>query len=208
MPLSLDDFVVQVPEKPAWYKRTSFLIVVAMGVIVLASVLVDLPSKVTPASDAAAQTTLLHEINNDVAGCAYAITESFTIYRDFQANTLSAQNRTQVPSMLRDDQAACSLTSSTIYDLANIQPTGSTAGQKVGDIAQLALLWSTTHAQAAIVDIQEIFDGNRDPAKRLSLENDTKALTQERIAALSDLKSAEAQVHAILPRPNLPRVSL
>ena len=204
MPLTLDDYVVEVPEKPVWYKRTSTLIIAAVLVVIGASVLVDLPSKVTPAADASAQTGIMREINNDLAGCAYAATESFTIFRDLRANTLTNQNRSQVPSMLRDDQIACSLTSASIYDLSNIQPTGSPAGRNVSDIARIGILWSTSDAQSAIIDIQQIFSGKGTPATYRSLSQAEKLLQRDRSAAIADIDAAQRSVHAKLPAPFLP----
>lgn len=204
MPLTLDDYVVEVPERPVWYKRTSTLLVAAVAVVIGASVLVDLPSKVTPAADASAQTSIMREINNDLAGCAYATSESFTIYRDLRANTLTAQNRSQVPSMLRDDQVACSLTSSAIYDLSNIQPTGSSAGRNVSDIARIGILWTTSDAQAAIIDIQQIFSGKTTPSTYQALTHAEDLLRRDRAAAIADIDSAQRTVHAKLPAPYLP----
>lgn len=207
MPLTLDDYVVAVPERPVWYKRTSTLIVVAVAVVIGASVLVDLPSKVTPASDASAQTSIMREINNDLAGCAYATSESFTIYRDLRVNSLTAQNRAQVPSMLRDDQIACSLTSSSIYDLSNVQPTGSAAGHRVGDIARIGILWATSDAQAAIIDIQQISSGKATAATYRALAHAEDLLRRDRSSAMTDIESAQESVHAKLPAPYLPELS-
>lgn len=204
MPLTLDDYVVQIPERPVWYKRTSFLIVLAIGVFVIASVLVDLPTKVTPRADASAQTEIMREVNNDLAGCAFATQESFTIYRYLLAKTLTKENRSLAPGMLRDDQIACSLTSSSIYSLANIQPTGSSAGRSVADIARIAILWTTSDAQAAIIAIQQIYAGNATPSTYASLSQAEKLLAKDRAAAYADIRSAEASVHAPLPAPYLP----
>ena len=204
MPLTLDDYVVEIPERPVWYKRTSTLIVVAVAVVVGASVLVDLPSKVTPAADASAQTSLMREINNDLAGCAYAASESFTIYRDMRANTLTTQNLSQVPSMLRDDQIACSLTSSSIYDLSNIQPTGSAAGHSISDIARIGILWTTSDAQTAIIDIQQVLSGKTSPSTYRALSRAEGLLRRDRAAAEADIESAQRDVHAKLPAPYLP----
>ena len=207
MPLTLDDYVVEAPQRPVWYKRTSTLIVAAVAVVIGASVLVDLPSKVTPAADASAQTSIMHEINNDLAGCAYATTETFTIYRDLRANTLTTQNLAQVPSMLRDDQIACSLTSGSIYDLSNIQPTGSAAGRRVSDIARIGILWSTSDAQAAIIDIQQIFSGKATPSTYRSLSHSESLLRRDREAAIADINAAQISVHAKLPTPYLPSLA-
>lgn len=207
MPLTLDDYVVQIPEKPVWYKRTSFLLLVAACVVVLASVLVDLPSKVTPATDAAAQTTVLREINSDIAGCAFAAKETFTIYQDFHAKTLTAQDRSLAPSMLRDDQVACSLTSSSIYDLSNIEPTGSAAGKRIGDIARIGVLWSSSDAQQAIIAVHEIVSGKLTRANLKSLTQAEARLDRDRAAVLADMSLAEADVHAKLPAPDFPALS-
>lgn len=207
MPLTLDDYVVEVPEKPVWYKRTSTLIVVTVAVMIGASVLVDLPSKVTPAADASAQTSIMREINNDLVGCAYATSESFMIYRDLRANTLTAQHRSLVPSMLRDDQIACSLTSSSVFDLSNVQPTGSAAGRDVSDIARIGILWTTSDAQAAIIDIQQIFSGGAKASTYRALSQAEDLLRRDRAVAMADIESAQKAVHAKLPAPYLPALA-
>ncbi len=211
VPLTPDSYVIQNPPRPVWYKRTSFFISLAVGVVVLASVLADLPSKVTPASDASAQTSLMNEINSDVAGCAFALQESFLIYRDEVNHTLTRADRSIAPSMLNDDHLSCTLTSSSIYDLANIQGTGSAAGKQINNVAVIALQWTSFDAQTAILDIYNLFERKAKPGTLTSLRHSTTLLMSDRARALTAISTANAETgHPVPPIPaiKLPSVSL
>ena len=58
--------------------------------------------------------------------------------------------------MLRDDQSACSFTSSSIYDLSNVEGTGTPAGKDINQVVNVATIWATSDALAAIEDIQTL----------------------------------------------------
>lgn len=203
-PLTLDDYVVQAPERLPWYKRTAFLIAIAVAVIVGASILVDLPGKTTPQADAAAQTTVINQINRDIAGCAYATRESFMIYTSFTKHRLTTSQLHLAPGMLTDDHGACSLTSGTIYDLANIQGTGSAAGKRVLDAAQVSLIWSTSDAVSAIVAIQNALDHKATAHTYASLHKAEQQLRADRSKVVADVAAASKSVHATLPAIKLP----
>src|ERR1035441_5294824 len=80
-PFDPDDVIAETPTNGAWYKRTGVVVTAAVVAVVAASVIVDLPSHTTVPADIADQTSIMHEINTDVGGCAFAIQETFTIYR-------------------------------------------------------------------------------------------------------------------------------
>ena len=155
-PFTIGAIIAQTPERPVWYKRTWFIAGAAVAVVVIASVLVDLPSHTTVAADTADQTSIMQQINEDIAGCAYGVKETFTIYQDLKNGSLTSSDPAETPSMLRDDQTACSFTSSEIYDLSNVEGTGTPAGKNVGNVVNVATLWATSDALGAIEDIQTL----------------------------------------------------
>jgi hypothetical protein len=109
--------------------------------------------------------------------------------------------------MLNDDHNACSLTSGSLYDLANVQGTGSAAGKQILSLANVALTWATFDAQTAILDILEIVQGHANAATFKSLANAESLLKHDRAAAFTDISVAEHDVNAKLPIPNLPALS-
>src|SRR5664279_3858443 len=106
-------------EPVTWYKRTWVITTAAIVVVIGASILIDLPRPISNAEDIASQTASLKEINNDVAPCGYAITETFLVHHDQVAGTLTPTDRQAATKMLTDDQTACSFTSGSIFDLTN-----------------------------------------------------------------------------------------
>jgi hypothetical protein len=200
----LDGIAVQEPGKPVWYKRPWVLVTAAVVALVAASVVVDLPGKTTTAQDTAAQTSLMNEINGDISGCAYAVRETFTIYQDSRTGGLTTSDRSRVPSLLRDDQTACSFTSSSIYDLSNVEVPGSPAGKSIEQVVNVDTLWATSDALAAIEDIQ-FLDGNQATASKIAdLSKQEVMLTRDRALAIGYVKAADKTLGARLPMPNLP----
>ena len=203
-PFTLEGIVAQEPVRPVWYRRGWVLAAAAVVVLIVASVLVDLPTHTTAATDTADQTAIMKQINTALAGCSFGVKETFTIYQQQRAGTLSASDRSLTPSLLRDDQSACSFTSSSIYDLSNVQGTGTAAGKDIGLVVDVATLWATSDALAAIEDIQTL---STDPtnAKALSdLPERESSLTQGRSQAFGDVRAAEHILHSRLPLPDMP----
>ena len=161
--------------RPPWYRRGWVLVAAAVTVLVAASVLVDLPTSTTPATDTSDQAAVMKQINSAIAGCSFAAKETFFIYHGLQTRALSAADVAESPSMLRDDQEACSFTSSSIYDLSNVEGTGTPAGKDINQVTVVTTTWATSDALAAIEDIQ-------------TLTNDRKNTT-----ALNDLRKREVQ---------------
>jgi len=191
--------------KPAWYRRRWVLVTVGVVAVVVVSVLVDLPRPTTVSQDVSAQTSVMNEVNGDVAGCAYAIRETFTIYQDMKTGALSASDRSRVPTLLRDDQTACSFTNSSIFDLSDVEPPGSPAGKKIGQTVSVVTLWATSDALAAIEDVQAL-DGNTGSATTVAdLTKQEHLLANDRAQAIGDVRAADGTLGgAHLPMPNLP----
>ena len=203
-PFTIGAIIAQTPERPVWYKRTWFIAGAAVAVVVIASVLVDLPSHTTVAADTADQTSIMQQINEDIDGCSYGVKETFTIYQDLKDGSLSSSDKAEAPSMMRDDQTACSFTSSEIYDLSNVEGTGTPAGKNIGNVVNVVTLWATSDALGAIEDIQTL---DTDPGDRSALVNLSKeevALAKDRATADGFVTTADRILKARLPMPDLP----
>jgi hypothetical protein len=203
-PLTLDDYVVEVPQRPVWYKRTPFLAGLAVLVVIAVSVLSDLPGGVNNGSDASQQTSIMNEVNGDLRGCAFSAQESFTVYQGLASTSLSPTERSLAPSMLRDDRTACSFTNSDIFDLSEVEPTGTPAGKDVGSAVEASLLWVTADALKAIIDIQAI-DSHTATSKTLAdLRVAEVQLSKDRAAAIADVRAANTLLGSKIPLPQLP----
>jgi hypothetical protein len=205
-PFTIGAIIAQAPERPVWYKRAWVIAAAAVAAVVIASVLVDLPSHTTVAEDTSDQTNIMQQINGDVDGCSYGVKETFTIYRDLKDGSLSSSDRAEAPSMMRDDQTACSFTSSEIYDLSNVEGTGTPAGKNIGNVVNVVTLWATSDALGAIEDIQTL---DTDPGDRAALANLSKeevALAKDRATAGRYVLAADRILKARLPMPDLPNL--
>jgi len=205
-PFTLDGIVTQAPTKPVWYRRAWVIATAGVVAVIVASVLVDLPANTTRTTDAADQAAVMKEINTDLAPCAYGVSETFTIYRDQQRHILTPSDTAESPAMMRDDQEACSFTSSTIFDLSNVQGTGTPAGRDVGQVINVATLWTTSDALGAIEDIQNLFDHPGDAAALRDLPKRETALAKDRAQAFGDVEAANRILNAHIPLPDMPDV--
>jgi hypothetical protein len=203
-PFTLEGIIAQVPEKPVWYKRAWVLATGAVVAVIVASVLVDLPSKTTVATDTADQTAIMKQINSAIAGCSFGVAETFTIYQALQKHSLSASNKAETPSMMRDDQSACSFTSSSIFDLSNVQGTGTAAGKNIGQVVNVATLWATSDALGAIEDIQTLSTSPGNATTLADLSKRQVALAQGRTQARNYVLAADRILNAQLPMPDMP----
>jgi hypothetical protein len=208
-PFTIGAVIAQTPEKPVWYKRAWVLASAAVAAVVIASVVVDLPSHTTVATDTADQTGIMQQINTDVAPCSYGVKETFLIYQDLKKGSLTSSDQAEAPSMMRDDQTACSFTSSTIFDLSNVEGTGTPAGKNIGNVVNVVTLWATSDALGAIEDIQTL---STDPGNAATIANLSKqevALARDRAQAGAYVTAADRILKAHLPMPdlsNLPRL--
>jgi len=203
-PFELEGIIAETPAPPPWYKRVWVLAAAAVAVVVIASVIVDLPSHTTVSTDIADQTSIMHQINADVAGCAFAVQETFTIYQDLKTGHLSTSDRSAAPSMLRDDQSACSFTNSDIFDLSNVETTGSPAGKNIGQVVSVSTLWVTSDALAAIEDIQNLFPNSGTSSAVADLTKQEDQLAKDRAQADGYVQAADRILGAKLPMPALP----
>jgi hypothetical protein len=191
-----------------WYKRTWLIVVVAIVVVIGASILIDLPRPISNAEDIASQTASMKEINTDLAPCGYAITETFLIHHDQVTGTLTPADRMSAPKMLTDDQTACSFTSGSIFDLTNnVQVQDTAAGKFVDRMLSVTTTWATSEALAAVEDIQALYLQPGNTAKQRDLVTQEKLLANDRAQAFFDIQQADALLHTQLPEPNLPALT-
>jgi hypothetical protein len=108
--------------------------------------------------------------------------------------------------MMRDDQTACSFTSSEIFDLSNVEGTGTPAGKNVGNVVNVATLWATSDALGAIEDIQNLQGDPRHRATITDLSKREAALARDRAQADADVAAADRILRAKLPMPGLPNL--
>lgn len=196
--------------KAVWYRRPWVLATLALIVIVAVSVIVDLPRPITKAQDAASQNASIHEINTDLAECAFAVNESFHFYNLNVAGKLSPSNLAQVPTLLTADETACSFASEPVYDLTNnLQVDDTAAGKHIDQMLSVVEQWITDNALAAVKDIQYLFNHPGDAATIRHLGYQEGQLANGRTKALRD----EAQAESVLGRhlhtvkiPSLPHV--
>jgi hypothetical protein len=176
------------PTATPWYRRRVFLVTVGVVAIVATAVISDLPTSASRATDIQADTTVIGEINTDIAPCVFAVGEALTLYSDETSGPLIASHRAEIPGLLRDDEDACSLTDQSIYDLSDIESPGGTAGNRVSDALNTATLWTTSDALGAIETIQALTNGPNAKARAQLLKY--KALMA------ADQKKAVAEIHA------------
>ena len=157
------------------------------------------------AADTADQTSIMQQINEDIDGCSYGVKETFTIYQDLKDGSLSSSDKAEAPSMMRDDQTACSFTSSEIYDLSNVEGTGTPAGKNIGNVVNVVTLWATSDALGAIEDIQTLDTdpGDRGPPWRISRSRRSlwPRIGQQPTGYVT---TADRILKARLPMPDLP----
>lgn len=193
-----------------FYKKRGLLVAIGIVVIIGAAVVSDLPQHPSLAAQISSDAAAVKQINTDAAACAYAVGEAFAIRGDQLGHRLSASNRGRVPALLQQDQIACSFTSQPINDLATIELPGSSAGKSLEKIVSNVTFWTSSDANAAIVDITELFDKPSAAKPLKDLRYRERLLVQDRATAIRAQQSAEHTLHATLPSialPSLPTAS-
>jgi len=203
---AIPDYIVASPLPLPWYRRTSVLVSFAVAVFLAACVVVDLPAHTTVGADISNQKSVISQINSAISECAYAIKETYLIDDGLRHSTLSSNERSQAPVLLRDDQTACSFSSSSIYDLSNIEGTGTAAGKDVGDVVNTTTVWATADALAIIEDVQSIVEGHSSPSLLRNLSNSSVSLGRDRALAFTQIRDADRILHTTLPWPDLPKL--
>jgi hypothetical protein len=174
-----------------WYRRKSFLVPAVSAVIVAAIVVSDLPQSNSRAAEISNSASVVSQVNENVGPCSFALSESFTIYGDLVTGSLSPSEQSQVPSLLNDDQSACSFTDNSIYNLSTMDVPGGTYGNDLGQIVSGVTLWATSDALAAIEEIQVLETTPSDQKARQNLARDVGVLGHDRAQSLAELQAVD-----------------
>jgi hypothetical protein len=185
-----------------WYRRRAFVVSAGVVVVVGAAVISDLPTPTSRTADIGAESTVISEINTDVAPCVFSVREALTLYSD-SAGTLSAANRAQIPGLLRDDQTACSYTDASIFNLSDIDLSGSPAGKQVGQAVNTVTVWATSDALGVIEAVQSLTSNPANRKARAQLRSDERLLTEDRDKATAEIHAAGRLLGTVLPALNV-----
>jgi hypothetical protein len=186
-----------------WYKRRAWLVSATLVVVVAVTVVTDLPQHASRSGQISDDTSVMTQLNTDVGPCSYALGESFTIYRDLTARTLTPSEDNQVPGLLGDDQSACSFTDDSIYQLSTIDVPGSASGKYMGQLVSTVTLWATSDALTAIEEIQALDTDPSSPGARQRLAQAERLLGHDRAQAEAELHAADTLVGTQLPALHL-----
>ena len=204
--MTVTDAAPVTKKEPIWQRHRRLAIVAAVLVIALITVLTDLPTPTSRASDIAAERSVMSEVNSDLQPCAYAVRQAVGIWALQAHHQLSAAERAPTPGLLSDDQSACSFTNQGVYDLSNVQVPGTPAGKKLGQLLAVALLWTTSDSLRAIEDVQTLMNQPNDGRAVRDLSGEEAQLAADRRNALADENAADRDLGIHLQPVNLPPV--
>ena len=195
-------------KKPVWERHRGLAIAAAVLVIAAITVISDLPTATTRASDVSAERAVMTEVNSDLQPCAYAIHQALGIWSLQVKHQLTSADRAPVPGLLSDDQSACSFTSQGIYDLTNnIDTPGTAAGKQLGNLVATATLWTTSDALQAIEDVQRLLNNPQNAAVASNLTKAEGLMASDRRTALAEENAADRDLDTRLQPVDLPAVS-
>ena len=191
--------------KAVWYRRPWVLITLAVAAVVILSVISDLPSHITKAQDASEQNSVIVEVNTDLKECTVALNQAFSFYAQDVQGTLTATDRSFVPSYLSQDQVGCSFAGPAVTDLTNnIEVTTTDAGNYVAKMISVVVNWMTDNADAAILDIEHLYANPSDAKALGNLNEQETRLAKNRALALADVARADTFVDVNLTTPAIP----
>jgi hypothetical protein len=191
-----------------WYRRPWVLVTTGILFVVAISVITDLPHPLSRAQDIDSQNASMKLINSDIKPCTFALQQSFTIYREDLAGQLTLNDRAQAPSLLSQDQTACSFASGSTYDLTqNIQVLDTNAGKHIDSMLSDVTLWVTSDAVATMQDIQYLYNHPGNAKKLADLANQERNLDHDRSIARADVQKADAILRTSLTEPALPAIA-
>lgn len=196
------------PPRAAWYRHRGVMLASFVVVVIAIAVVTDLPTPASRASQVTAANAFIAEVNTDLAPCDYSLTQAYGIRADQLDGTLPADETSNVPSLLRDDEMACSYAGPTISDLTTIESPGTVAGRPLGQMLSVATQWATYDALGAVDEIQDLFmdPGNTKDAAKLTA--DTTQLLADRSSARSSIRDADRLLGATLHQVDMVRVAV
>jgi hypothetical protein len=206
-PAETDSLADTKGKAPIWQRHRALAITAVILVILLITVLTDLPTSTSRASDISAERSVMSELNSDLQPCAYGVHQALGIWALAAKHQLSAADRAPTPGLLSDDQSACSFTNEGIYDLANIQVPGTAAGKELGQLVATATLWTTSDALRVIEDVQTLMSTPGDTAVRRNLAKEEAQMEADRHAGLSEEAAADRDLDTHLQAADMPSTS-
>jgi hypothetical protein len=205
--VTVTDAATVTKKQPIWQRHRGLAIAAAVLVIALITVLTDLPTPTSRASDIAAEQSVMNEVNSDLQPCAYATHQALGLWALQAAHRLTPAERAPTPGLLSDDQSACSFTNQGINDLAtNIQVPGTAAGKDLGNVIATAMLWTTSDALQAIEDVQTLMNDPNDADVLRNLAKEESVLASDRRTAVAQENAADRDLDTHLQPVDLPPV--
>jgi hypothetical protein len=195
-----------VSRSSVWQRHRGLLVGAVVFVVLLITVLSDLPVSTSRADDISEERTVMTEVNTDLAGCALAVHQAIGIWDLQAAHKLTAADRAPTPGLLSDDQTACSFTNEDIFDLTGIQVPGTPAGKQLGQMVATATLWTTSDALRAIEDVQTLMSDPTSATTARSLAKAERQMAADRRTALSQEGAADKDLATHLTTVDLPSV--
>ena len=203
----MSDPVPSSDQPPIWQRRRGLLVGLTVFVVLLITVLTDLPVGTSRADDISAERSVMSEVNTDLAPCALATRQAIGIWRLQAAHELTPADRSPTPGLLNDDQSACSFTSEEIFDLVNMQVPGTPAGKHLGQLIATATLWTTSDALRAIEDVQTLMNDPNKASALHSLSTAEAQLATDRRAAIAEEDAANRTLDTHLQPVDLPAIA-
>ena len=192
---------------PIWQRHRGLLFGLIVFVVLLITVLTDLPVGTSRADDISAERSVMSEVNTDLAPCALATEQAIGIWRLQAAHKLTPTDRTPTPGLLTDDQSACSFNSEEVYDLVNMEVPGTPAGKDLGQLIATATLWTTSDALRAIEDVQTLMNDPNEASALHSLSTAEAQLATDRRAAITEEDAADRTLDTELQPVDLPAIA-
>jgi hypothetical protein len=193
-------------DRRPWYRRRAVLLTAGIAVILAIVVVTDLPLHGSRSVDISAAKSVVSQVNSDVGPCSYALSETFTIYKDETSHGLSSGDKAEVPGLLRDDQAACSFTDDSIYQLSTIEVPGSVAGKHLGQLVSIVTLWATSDALSAIEQVQALSTEPSNATDLAKLAKDIRLLGHDRAQAEAQFAAVDKILRTRLSSLDLTKV--
>ncbi|MGO8863559.1 MAG: hypothetical protein ACLQRH_22780 [Acidimicrobiales bacterium] len=189
-----------------WHRHRGLLVGLTVFVVLLITVLTDLPVGTSRTDDISAERSVMSEVNTDLAPCALGTQQAIGIWRLQAAHELTPAERSPTPGLLNDDQSACSFTSEEIFDLVNMEVPGTPAGKHLGQVISTATLWTTSDALRAIEDVQTLMNDPNNASVLHNLSAAEKQLAADRRSALAEEDAADRTLDTHLQPVDLPAI--
>ncbi len=203
----MNDSAPPTGKAPVWQRHRGLFIGLVVLVVLLITVLSDLPVSTSRSDDISAERSVMGEVNSDLAPCALAVHQAIGIWNLQASHALTPADRAPTPGLLADDQSACSFTSEYIYDLSDVQVPGTAAGKDVGQVIATATLWTTSDSLRAIEDVQTLMNNPNDASVLRNLSKVEVQLAADRRTAITEEESADRALGTRLQPVDLPTIS-